>query len=117
MELMRVWHVMHKEQEIVRAVLDGFIQAGDGPRILSEKTGACRGRPIEAHAVPVGLVPLSPAISLGSFNRDAKMISTDVGQRLQAKRTGVVLVGSPRTELQVDDGFHHGRIISKREAC
>ena len=96
---MRVRHVMHEEQQIVRTRLERFVHRAHRPAVLADESGAGRDRAIHADALVVGAVPLSPAVALGRFDGDAVVIADDVGQRLQPERAGVVLVGRPRVEL------------------
>ena len=84
---MRVRHVMHEEQQVVRTVVssDSYIWR-TGRRILADVAGAGRDRAIHADALVVGAMPLSPAVALRRFDRDAVVIADDVGERLQAER-------------------------------
>ncbi len=107
---------MQEEQQIVGAGGERLVNLGDGRAILADVAGAGGHRAIHADAVFVGAMPLAPAVALGGFDVYAVVIAGDIGEGLQAERSGVVLIGAPGTELQGDDGFIHLGVAAERQA-
>ena len=95
-QLVSVRHVVQEQQQLVRTGRQRLVDLGDRGPVLPDVPGAGRDGAVHADALFVGAMPLSPAVALGCLHRHAVVIAHDVGEGLQAERTGVVLEGPPR---------------------
>ena len=94
----RVRHMVHEEDQIVRTRRQRLVDGSHWRRILADEPGAGSRRPIHADALLVGAVPLAPAVALRRLDARPVVRARDIGQRLRAERPRVVLVGRPRLE-------------------
>src|SRR5688572_3984693 len=107
---------MQEQQQLIGCVFDRLINPGDIGPILPNKSRPCRHAAIHADTLLIGTVPLSPPVAFGSFNSNAVVIAHNIRQRLQSQRSRVVLVGSPRGQLDICNRLHNPWVIAKREA-
>src|SRR5262249_33975273 len=62
-------------------------------------------------------MPLSPAVPFRRLDGNTVVIADDIRQRLQTEWTCIVLIGTPRSKLHVDDGLLNDRVLSERQPC
>ena len=84
MQLVCVWDVMEEEQQVVGTSRQRFEHCGDGGAVLADVAGSGGNGAVHAHALLIGAVPLSPAVTLGRFHVHSVVVAGDIGERLQA---------------------------------
>ena len=92
---MRKWHVVHEEQQVIRAGGERFVHLGNRRAVLADVARSRGYGAVHPDTLIVGTDPLAPAIVLGRSNSRTVMATQDVRQRPHTERPGVTFVDAP----------------------
>src|SRR5260370_12335288 len=92
MQYVGVGHVVKKEQQVIGARGERFIQLLYSLWILSDVSRAGRHGAVHADSIMIGTWPLPPAISLRRLQRRIVMVADNIGERTCSHGAGVTLI-------------------------
>src|SRR6516165_4452067 len=110
---MRKWHVVHEEQQVIRAGGERFVHLGNRRAVLADVARSGSYGAVHPDTLGVSTNPLAPAIVLGRFNSRAVVAAQDVPQRPYAERPGVAYVDLPCPKQHAADGLDHRWVLAE----
>src|SRR6266568_6609731 len=108
-----IWHVMHEEQQLIRAVREWLINLLLFGRILPDVSGPSRNCAVHANALRIGAVPLAPAVPLRRFDSGAIMWAQNVGESTRSERPCIALIDVPRRKQHLRDRINNFGIVAE----